>query len=69
MQIRPEMQAVAGSAVGVARGGRMSSQIGRYGEYGMNIGTRLTGFRAECGYMTQDMKKYGRRVVSSGLRY
>ena len=47
----------------------MSSQIGRYGEYGMNIGTRLTGFRAECGYMTQDMKKYGRRVVSSGLRY
>ena len=39
MQIRPEMQAVAGSAVGVARGGRMSSQIGRYGEYGMDIGT------------------------------
>ena len=39
MQIRPEMQAVAGSDVGVARGGRMSSQIGRYDEYGMNIGT------------------------------
>ena len=38
MQIRLETQAVAGSAVGVARG-RMSSQIGGYGEYGMNIGT------------------------------
>ena len=39
MQIKPEMQALAGSVVGVARGGRMSSQIGRYGEYGINIGT------------------------------
>ena len=39
MQIRPEMQALAGLAVGVAREGRLSSQIGRYGEYGMDIGT------------------------------
>ena len=39
MEIRLERQALAGWAVGVARGGRISSQIGPYGEYGMNIGT------------------------------